>query len=192
MSGVGRVRGVGLVLACALMVVSCTSKPAATASPTVVVSTTTTSSTTTTTVPETTSTVSVDQRIAEVTEIVREVEFGWFDAIYRKDEQALLDWVAVQKSYDIGVELMADDSFFVVEPTLESLVIVLHEVLIDRQDCLAVSYFGDATAFRGDGAEGETIRVLWPRPSDGRWRSAYLGAVWEEACNVLTRENQLP
>jgi len=191
-SGVGRVRGVGLVLACALMVVSCTSKPAATASPTVVVSTTTTSSTTTTTVPQTTSTVSVDQRIAEVTEIVREIDFGWFDAIYRKDQQALLNVVAVQQDYDIGVESMADASFFVAEPTLESTVILVREVLIDREDCLAVSYYGDATAFRGPEAAGDVLAVYWPRPADGRWRAAYQGDVWEDACNVFTRANQLP
>ncbi|HKZ30670.1 MAG TPA: hypothetical protein VJ482_13685 [Acidimicrobiia bacterium] len=191
-SGVGRVRRVGLVLTCALMVVSCTSKPAATTSPTAVVSTTTTSSTTTTTVPQTTSTVSVDQRIAEVTEIVREVQFGWFDAIYRDDEQALADSVAVEKSFDRGVELMADDSFFVAQPTLQSTLIEVREILIDREDCLAVSYYGDSTAFRGEGAEGEAIVALWPRPSDGRWRSAYRGDVWEEACNVYTRDRQLP
>ena len=120
------------------------------------------------------------------------MDFGWFDAIYRKDEAALLDVVAVQKDYNIGVELMEDDSFFVDPPTLETTVIVVHEVLIDRRDCLAVSYFGDSSAFRGDGAAGETIMALWPRPSDSSWRSAYLGDVWEDACDVYTRESQLP
>ena len=103
-----QLRSVGLILACALVAVSCTTEPVATTTSVVTTSTTSTS-TTSTTVPETTSTtVSVDERIAEVTEIVREVEYGWFDAIYRKDEAALADWVAVLKDYDIGVELMAD------------------------------------------------------------------------------------
>ncbi|MGZ8784558.1 MAG: hypothetical protein ACXW1Y_03220 [Acidimicrobiia bacterium] len=191
MSRLGQVRNVGLALTCALVAVSCTAEPAATT--TSVATTTTTSSTTTTTVPETTSTtVSADERIAEVTEIVRQVDFGWFDAIYRKDEAALSDVVAVQKSFERGLELMADDSFFVAEPTLATTLIEVREVLIDRGDCLAVSFYGDATAFRGDGAMGETIMVLWPRPSDGKWRSAYQGDVWEEACDEYTRENQLP
>ena len=150
-----QLRSVGLMLACALVAVSCTTEPAATTTSVVTTSTTSTS-TTSTTVPETTgTTVSVDERIAEVTEIVREVEYGWFDAIYRKDEAALADWVAVLKDYDIGVELMADRSFFVAQPTREATIIDVHEVLIDRGDCLAVSYFADSTAFRGEGAEGE-------------------------------------
>jgi hypothetical protein len=191
MSRLGQLRNVGLALTCALVAVSCTPEPAATT--TSVATTTTTSSTTTTNLPETTSTtVSVDERIAEVTEIVRQVDFGWFDAIYRKDEAALLDVVAVQENYDVGIELMADGSFFVGKPTLESIVAVVDEVLIDRDDCLVVSYYGDATAFRGEGAEGQTVVALWPRPLDGRWRTAYRGDLWEDACNTFTRDNQLP
>jgi hypothetical protein len=134
----------------------------------------------------------MEQRIAEVTEIVREVDFGWFDAIYRKDEAALLDVVAVQENYNIGVELMADRSFFVSQPTLESTLAVIYEILIDRPDCLAVSYFGDATAYRGAEGAAETTVALWSRPPEGRWRTAYRGDLWEDACNIFTRENQLP
>ena len=179
----------------ALLAVSCTSEPAATTTTSTTATTTTTtttSTTTTTTGPETTTTVSEDQRIAEVTEIVRQVEFGWFDAIYRKDEAALADWVAIQKDFDAGVQLMLDDGFVTAEPTPEGLLIDISEILIDREDCLAVAYYGDATAFRGVGAEGGTTTVFWPRPSDGKWRSAYQGDIWDEACNEYTRENQLP
>ncbi len=42
---------------------------------------------------------SLDQRIAEVTEIVREVDFTFFNAIYQKDEQLLADALAVQDRY---------------------------------------------------------------------------------------------
>ena len=128
----------------------------------------------------------------EVAEIVRGVQFGWFDAIYRNDQQALSDFVAVPGSFDRGVELMGDNSFFIAEPEMESIVVEIRKILIDREDCLAVSYYGDSTAFRGEGAEGEAIMALWPRPADGRWRSAYRGDVWEAACNEFTRENQLP
>lgn len=184
------VRGVGLFLALALVAAACTTEPAATTA--TMAATTTTSSTTSSTVPETTSTTSMEQRISEVTEIVREVDFGWFDAIYRKDETALMDVVAVQENYDIGVELMSDTSFFVGEPTFEATLAAVHEILIDRKDCLAVSYFGDATAFRGGEGAAETIVSFWPRPSDGRWRVAYRGSLWEDACNIFARENHLP
>ncbi|MDH3398287.1 MAG: hypothetical protein OEM81_10710, partial [Acidimicrobiia bacterium] len=136
-SRVGYVLGIGLGLAFALAATGCKTDSVATTS--MATSTSTSSTSTTSTVPETTTTVSVDQRIAEVTEIVRQVDFGWFDAIYRKDEAALLDYVASQENYDIGVEMMADVSFLITEPTLESTVVVLHELLIDRDDCLAVS-----------------------------------------------------
>jgi hypothetical protein len=181
----------GLVLAAVLVAAACTTDPAAT-STTVPNSSTTSTSTTKSTVAETTSTTSMDQRIAEVIEIVREVEFGWFDAIYRKDEAAFVDVVAVQESFDRGVELMADSSFFVGEPTREADVIEVRELLIDRVDCLAVAIYVDWTAFRGPAGQGDLTVVYWPRPSDGRWRSAYQGDLWDEACNEFTRANELP
>ena len=182
---------VGLVLTAALVATACTTEPVATTA-VAVVSSTTSTSTTSSTLPDTTGTTSMDQRIAEVTEIVREVDFGWFDAIYRKDEAALLDVVAVQENYNIGLELMADPSFFVSKPTLESTLAMVHEILIDRTDCLAVSYFGDATAYRGEEGAAQTTVAFWSRPSDGRWRTAYRGDLWEDACNIFARENQLP
>ncbi len=112
-SHVGQVRSAGLMLACALVAVGCTSEPAATTSTVTVATTTTTSTTTTTTVPETTSTTSLDQRIAEVTEIVREVDFGWFDAIYRKDgELARCTWLRCRTGTTLGLELMKDENYF--------------------------------------------------------------------------------
>ena len=173
MSRVGQLWSVGL-LTCALVVASCTTEPAANTAVTTTTGATTTLSTTTT-VPETTTTVSRDQRIAEVTEIVREVDFGWFDAIYRADEAALTDWVAVQERFDTGIELMADGSFFIGEPKRETNVIEVREILIDRDDCLAVSMHVDWTAFRGPAGQGDLTAVYWPRPSDGRWRSCLPG-----------------
>ncbi len=120
MSRAGQLRYVGL-LTCALVVASCTTEPAA---PTTTVTTTTvatTTSSTTTTVPETTSTTSLDQRIAEVTEIVREVDFTFFNAIYQKDEQMLADALAVQDRYDNGLELMKDEDYFTQPPTREAI-----------------------------------------------------------------------
>jgi hypothetical protein len=175
------------------MTVACTSEPAATTTTsTTVAITTTTSSTSTTTVPETTTTVFEDQRIAEVTEIVREVVFGWFDAIYNKDKDALQSVVAVQQQFDTGVGAMDNPDYFVAQPTSDSLVIDVKRILADTNACLAVTYYANAEEFRGEGAETERTEVYWPRPSDGSWRSAYLGDEWSAACELFSREDQLP
>ena len=191
MSRAGHVRRVGFVLACGLLSVSCTSDPATTTT-TTVTSTTTTTSTTSTSIPDTTTTVSESQRLSEVTEIVREVDFTFFSAIFQKDEQMLADALAVQDRYENGLELMEDENYFTEEPTREGIIIEVQEVLIDREDCLAVSYHGDATVFRGPDAQGEFITVYWPRPSDARWRRAYRGDEWQDACDAFIREGQVP
>jgi hypothetical protein len=191
-SNVGHVRSAGLILACALAVVGCTTEPASTTSTVTLATTTTSSTTTTTTVPDTTSTTSLDQRIAEVTEIVREVDFTFFSAIYEKDPEMLADALAVQDRYDNGLELMKDEDYFTQPPTREGIVVEVMEILIDRPDCLAVSYRGDVTAFRGSDAIGDLTTVYWPRPSDSRWRRAYRGDEWRAACDEFTRENGIP
>jgi hypothetical protein len=127
-----------------------------------------------------------------VTEIVREVDFTFFSAIFAQDEEMLADALAVQDRYDNGLEAMKDEDYFTQPPTREGIVIERLTVLIDRVDCLAASYHVDVTTFRGPGAEDDALVVFWPRPSDGRWRRAYLGDEWQEACDVFTRENQLP
>ncbi len=186
-------RGIGLALACVMAAVSCTSEagPTTSTSTTAAATGATTGSTTTTSIPKTTSTTSPEQRIAEVTEIIRQVDFTFFTAIFLKDEQMLADALAVRDRYANGLELMEDDDYFTQSPTREALIIEVKEILIDREDCLAVSYHGDATAFRGPRAQGDMITVYWPRPTDGEWRRAYRGDEWREACDVFTREGQL-
>ena len=193
---VGPARLVGLVLASALVAAACTTEPAVT-STTLAASSTTSSTTTLSTTPsavaETTSTTSMEQRIAEVTEIVREVEFGWFDAIYRKDEKALADVVGGSgERYDIGVELMGDSSFFS-RAKAGSRPVIVCEVLIDREDCLAVVVLRRCNGLSRHEAVGEVTGLYsgLARPM-ARWRSAYLGDEWHEACDDFSRENQLP
>ncbi len=67
---------------------------------------------------------------------------------------------------------MEDENYFTEPPTLDGVVISQTEILLDRADCLAVSYHADAEAFRGPGAETERIEVFWPRPTDGKWRAS--------------------
>ncbi len=78
-------------------------------------------------------------------------------------------------------------------PTREGILIEVLEVLIDREDCLAVSYHGDATTFRGPDAVGSDAQLSSGLvPPMARWRRAYLGDEWQAACDDFSRENQLP
>ncbi|HEY7583952.1 MAG TPA: hypothetical protein VIB78_10080, partial [Acidimicrobiia bacterium] len=67
---------------------------------------TTTQLVTTTAEGSTTSTTTEEQRLAEVVQILTDLWFGWFDAIYRKDPDALWEVVANQNYHATGVEAM--------------------------------------------------------------------------------------
>ena len=64
---------------------------------------TTTTSVATTLSPTTTS---AEQRVAEVEAILTDIWFGWLDAIYRKDADALWDVVATTSHHEAGLEAM--------------------------------------------------------------------------------------
>ena len=64
-----------------------------------------------TTTEATTVTTTAEQRLAEVEELLRDLWFGWFDAIYRKDPDALWQVVATTTSYDAGVAAMETMAF---------------------------------------------------------------------------------
>ena len=55
----------------------------------------------------TTSTTTEEQRLAEVEQILTDLWFGWFDAIYRKDADALWEVVANENYHTTGVEARA-------------------------------------------------------------------------------------
>ncbi|HKZ19635.1 MAG TPA: hypothetical protein VJQ57_05940, partial [Acidimicrobiia bacterium] len=54
----------------------------------------------------TTSTATAEQRLAEVEQILTDLWFGWFDAIYRKDADALWEVVATSSKYESAVAAM--------------------------------------------------------------------------------------
>jgi hypothetical protein len=145
---------------------------------------------TTTTVQPTTSTTTEGQRLAEVTEMARQQWFGYFDAIYRKDEAALWKVVATKGLYEDGLFGMQSEEsgvFFTDEPTLDGVVIDSLEILLDRQDCLVVFQAVDLSAFRPAGTTFETVSVYWSDPRYG-WRKAtawrYPGDLWLSDCNA--------
>jgi hypothetical protein len=156
---------------------------------TVVTTTTTTSPTTTATSQATTSTTTAEQRLAEVEAILQELWFGWFDAIYRKDADALWEVVATSQLRDNAVAAM-DTMTFLEVPELLAIEIDLN-ILLDRIDCLVVDQVVDSTAFRGGVGLFETVSVLWPDPARG-WRFATAwqnpGDLWLPDCDQVVRE----
>jgi hypothetical protein len=145
---------------------------------------------TTTTVGETTSTTTAEQRLAEVEEILRELWFGWFDAIYRKDEDALWEVVATTRNYEAGLAAM-ETMEFVAEPNPEEVKVISLDLLLDRNDCLVINQQLDFSAFRGEGIGSQLVTVFWPDTRYG-WRIAthwqYPNDLWLQDCDNLERE----
>jgi hypothetical protein len=160
---------------------------------TTTMTTSTTSSTlasVTTTTEPITSVTTQEQRLAEVEELLQDLWFGWFDAIYRKDEEALWRVVATADKHAEGVSAMAFASFESV-PTRQGVVVRSLEILLDRPDCLVVFSELDVTEFRGEGATSSGVDVLWPDPRYG-WRQATSwinrNDIWLHDCDNLERD----
>jgi hypothetical protein len=149
-------------------------------------------STTLTTGALSSSTTQAASREEEVKAILEDLWFGWFDAIYRKDEDALWAVVATQQRFDAGIEAMQLPDLFTSPPIRESVEVVVEDVLLDRPDCLVAEHEFDASAFRNGGGEGGTVSVLWPDPA-GNWRFATDWQnpedLWRGDCDNLERED---
>jgi hypothetical protein len=151
--------------------------------------TTTESAPSTTTTAATTLTTTAEQRLAEVEALLQQLWFGWFDAIYRKDPDALWEVVATTTFYDAGVAAM-ETMEFIAAPTSEGVLIEDLSILLDRPDCLVVENSIDMTAFRG--LDGDTtVSVLWPDIGFGfRFATGWQFAndLWLNDCDNLVRE----
>lgn len=151
--------------------------------------TTTTSVAITTTTAAATTTTSEDDRIAEVEQILTDLWFGWFDAIYRKDPDALWDVVATTAFHDAGVEAMSILEFNE-SPARELIDVEVNEVLLDRHDCLVVFATASAPFLAGD-STNSTVKVLWPDDSRS-WRFAtswqHPRDLWQADCDDVVRE----
>ena len=143
-----------------------------------------------TTTEATTVTTSAEQRLAEVEDLLRELWFGWFDAIYRKDPDALWQVVATTKFQEAGVAAM-ESMKFQAEPARADILIHQIEILLNRPDCLVVEQNVDVSAFRGTGTIIQNVSVLWPDRRYG-FRFAtdwvYPGDLWLQDCENLDRE----
>jgi hypothetical protein len=144
---------------------------------------------TTTAEPAFTTTTSEEERRAEVEELLRDLWFGWFDAIYRKDPDDLWQVVATTQFHEDGVAAM-ETMEFMEEPSASSFSIEDVEVLLDRSDCLVASYEIDASTLVGE-ARSQSVSVLWPDPRYGlRFATGWVYAndLWLQDCDNLERE----
>ena len=149
------------------------------ASTTVAISTTVETSTTATT-PE--------QREAEVEEILTDLWFGWFDAIYRKDADALWEVVATTPYHQAGSSAMSTLTF-IKPPSTGEVSISDLEILLDRPDCLVAFYYVDFSQIITE-EPSQTVSVLWPVDSTWRFASQWLfpNDLWQADCDDLVRE----
>ena len=150
--------------------------------------TTTTSVAITTTTAAATTTTSEDARIAEVEQILTDLWFGWFDAIYRRDADDLWEVVATTSKHQAGLRAM-DTLQFSSPPSRSEIEVSVEEILLDRSDCLVP--FGTTTAaFIQDGTV-EGLEVLWPDLRYG-WRMAtswvFPDDLWQADCDEVVRE----
>lgn len=137
----------------------------------------------------TTSTTAAEQREAEVEQILTDLWFGWFDAIYRKDADALWDIVATTPYHEAGVRAM-DQLEFDDEPTAHALDLTIENILLDRDDCLVVENTVSLPFLQFDPRESG-VEVLWPDDS-GDWRFAsswvHPNDLWLADCDEVVRE----
>ena len=151
--------------------------------------TTTTSVAITTTTAAATTTTSEDDRIAEVEQILTDLWFGWFDAIYRRDPDALLDVVATTPFHDAGVEAMATANF-ASSPSRDVLHVEVDDILLDREDCLVVLNTITIPFLEGS-PTNTSVKVMWPEEERGwRFATSWLdpGDLWRDDCDDLVRE----
>jgi len=158
--------------------------------------TTTSTPTSTTTAATTTTrtTINPEARIAEVELILEDLYVRWFDAIYRKDESALPDIVALQRSYDAAVDAMPAAEFLAA-PAEAGVDLTVKEILLDQSHCLVVEFEMDLSELLGPDRAQNGVRILWPRGEGGTWRLARLwsgpGDLWEVDCD-LTDRTEIP
>lgn len=134
-----------------------------------------------------TSTTTEAQRLVEVELILQELWFGWFDAIYRKDPDALWKVVATTRFHDAGVAAM-DTLEFQSAPIIDGVHIELREILLDESHCLVTYETVSASFVNGTST---SVSVMWPDQRYGmRFATAWEqpGDMWRPDCDNIERE----
>jgi hypothetical protein len=172
---------------------SSTSSPASSTSMSTSSSTATTPTTTTSTATSVPGTTDPGARLEEVRLILEDLYFRWFDAIYRKDEEAVMDVIATPERLDAFREAAANHQY-PTEPLREQVAVRELELLRDGPDCLVTFSTLDLTGWLGDGMTSSAVDVLWPH-DERSWRRASLWTnrndLWENDCTG-ERDNELP
>lgn len=161
--------------------------PSSTTTLLAIVTTSTSTSTTPTTVPAPTTTTE-EQRIAEVEAILTDLWFGWFDAIYREDANALWAVVATNPQYESGLTAMTELQF-VEAPSTEAITVTNAEILLDRPDCLVAFYIVDFAVVSEQASP--LVSVMWPDERYGmRFATHWLYAndLWLADCDEVVRQ----
>ena len=154
-----------------------------TTAPPATTSTTTTSTTTTTTTAAPTTTTSVDARRAEIEAAAKDASVRWLRALYFKDTDLLFDVAGSQAVYEAGLAAIENDSVaFIAEPTAENTSVILNEVVLDREDCVAgeVEFSSQSIGASVD----QFVDVWFPQPN-GLFKIA---RTWEVGTSVQTLE----
>ena len=133
------------------------------------------------------------ERIGYAQDQIQKIYFTWFDAIYRKDPDALWGAVVYDTYHQRGVAAM-DTMTFTGPPTWEGVEVTILELHIDHPDCLVASYEMDIRAFRDvDGLIDGAI-VMWPHPDYGWRRQITFGlptiyGIWWANCFLMDRSD---
>lgn len=135
----------------------------------------------------TTSTTAPD-RVSQVEDIMRDLYFGWFDGLYRKDMDTI-DAVAGTEAVLGWAERAFDTVRFRQPPTRDAIGIEVKRILLDRPDCLVVSADVDYRAIVDTDTISTTVDVYF-RVGDG-WGFAtkykYERELWLVDCDFMER-----
>jgi len=195
--------GLGVIAALAIAIWAAVSQGGDEPPPTTTTSTLTTSSTesrpssTSTTVSTTTSTTEAlpttaaettgdpQDRTEEARQILRDLYYRWFDAIYRKDENAVLEISATSNNLDDFRRAISSVEF-PRGPERSDIVIRDLEILRWDDSCLVVYAALDLSSWRGEGRVSTVVNVLLP--VDGQWLFGttwlYKDDLWQDDCRI--------
>jgi hypothetical protein len=155
----------------------------ATTTSTTIASTTSTTAATTTTPAETT--VDPEARVEEVRQILQDLYYGWFLAIYNQDEETVRQVIATQRYLDDFRRAIAEVDY-PRAPTQEDVVVTDLEILRDSNECLVTYSTIDVSRWLGDGASVTSVNVLLPVHGEWRFGTAwmYRDDLWQQDCEI--------
>jgi hypothetical protein len=135
-----------------------------------------TSAATITATPTTLAPPTTVDRLAEIEAIFADLEFRRLDALYREDEEAFRAVFANEAYLEESLDVLG---VFVVpgEPAPSLVDVVVIQVLVDREDCLAAEIDVVAPEVL-DSDTSEPVPIVLSRLPDDTWGFAFVGTGW--------------